>query len=72
MQTHLPTQNRYPTTHADSSHAETRTAYELKKGECVINETIESEAEVLYDPLNGQYEDKKVHVKKCRFDWSSR
>lgn len=56
----------------DSAHAETRTAYELKKGECVINETIEAEAEVLYDPLNGQYEDKKVHPDSCRSAWSSR
>jgi len=46
----------------DTSHAETRSAYELKKGECSLSETIEAETEVLYEPINGQYEDKKVRL----------
>lgn len=52
----------HSTANADSAHAETRNAYELKKGECQVGETIEAEAEMLYDPLTAQYEDKKVRL----------
>lgn len=44
----------------DSSSVESRAPFELKKGECVINQTLEVEAELNYDTANGQYEDKKV------------
>lgn len=49
-----------PAMNPDSAQTESRNAFELKKGECFINETLEAEAELNYDPLNGQYEDKKV------------
>lgn len=33
-----------PPSHPDSAQAESRNAYELKKGECFINEILEAEA----------------------------
>ena len=39
-----------------------RTTHELRKGECIINETIKADLEVKC--FGGRYEDKKVPLPK--------
>jgi hypothetical protein len=41
---------------------DSRKLFELKNGECLMGETIESECEVVFSPTKMKYEDKKVHI----------
>jgi len=61
-QTHRTAQNRYHQVHSDRSQVETKKSYDLKNGMCTVNETIEADAEALFDPISGQYEDKKIRL----------
>lgn len=52
---------RYPPPHADSPH-DAKKLYELRGGECLINETIDSECDVPYNPARMRFEDKKIAI----------
>lgn len=47
--------------HIDSSQSESRSSYELKKGQCQVNEIVQAQMETTFDSISGQYEDKKVN-----------
>ena len=61
LHTILSAQSRYfPDPYLDANTVENRHTYELKNGQCTVNESVSVEADFDFNPGNKKYQDRKV------------